>query len=879
MADPEETRSNKLRSLTIDVVWNVSFIALNATFLSLFYPSETNPNLTDDGTAPPFHPENDLMCEQNVVTYLIGQLVLYTFYSLPQKPLQYFIETYRPDLRRHPVVMTLWTVWSIVTLFDICWFLAGQVWVFKSKICRTHDRYLYWLAVAEIAFFYLTTILPLIFYIILVMITRRRRQRALEAAQNGPAAHLRGGLSKTELASLRTFLFRPNLAVVPEGDRGVGPSGDNGGIVEEDQVALNEGKDGYHHGDDYAEEVSPVTVTGSGDGGLGLGKEEDDVRPVVDDTQKEMEKDAVVVVHVEEIGDEVKVTELLKSSSRTSSNQETAESSATTAESLPSHVLNIDTPLGIPLPSGSKSSSSNPHEGGSSSSLSKSGSASKSGSVVGDLSGNNSGTQTGTGTLTRPTATTDVLPTTTLPPSIAISISPSSLDASPSKKSISIVSHEDDEEHNSNHETDNDENDNDDEDSSSNPPTKPDPEEPLPPGASTTCAICFSDFEPGDRIRELACRHLFHAACIDPWLIAPEDNLEAQAHRTCPLCVREAILPEFRDPEVELAMEAAREEEVYLQEALERSRREADELRALQEARAARAEERRRRRRGLFGRGRSVESGGEGTGGSNAGSGNSGETEGGNGNGERGTRSLSVGNNRRGFGGGGSSSRGSSWGGRSRDTSATSPAAPGGGDANNRLQPPVSTSSGGANGSSALSPPSPGARFSFVSSRRSRSSASSARSSQDPGVAGARGNATTTEGESIEMSPTSILSTTTTSPVHNVTVPEEDEEHTSEVEGTSVLPSSRLREIQTRLSEVQARISDSKNSSGPDSLRLSRDAARAISAMIEGVQMELDGQQTALGMAALEEHVKGVERELAEQEREQQQAQGQGRNV
>ncbi|KAJ3205089.1 hypothetical protein HDU67_009102, partial [Dinochytrium kinnereticum] len=118
------------------------------------------------------------------------------------------------------------------------------------------------------------------------------------------------------------------------------------------------------------------------------------------------------------------------------------------------------------------------------------------------------------------------------------------------------------------------------------PSAIPEPEEPLPPGAPTTCAICFSDFEQGDRIRELACHHIFHSSCVDPWLIAPEEDTTAAAHRTCPLCVREAILPEFRDPLVEQAMREAAEEEAILAPIMEQSRREAEEARRRREARS-----------------------------------------------------------------------------------------------------------------------------------------------------------------------------------------------------------------------------------------------------------------------------------------------------
>lgn len=37
--------------------------------------------------------------------------------------------------------------------------------------------------------------------------------------------------------------------------------------------------------------------------------------------------------------------------------------------------------------------------------------------------------------------------------------------------------------------------------------------------AQTECAICLSDFVKGDRVRVLPCKHIFHLAEVDEWLI------------------------------------------------------------------------------------------------------------------------------------------------------------------------------------------------------------------------------------------------------------------------------------------------------------------------------------------------------------------------
>ncbi|XP_073017074.1 RING-H2 finger protein ATL78-like [Primulina eburnea] len=48
------------------------------------------------------------------------------------------------------------------------------------------------------------------------------------------------------------------------------------------------------------------------------------------------------------------------------------------------------------------------------------------------------------------------------------------------------------------------------------------------PGLDTECAICLSDFGPGERVRVLPkCNHGFHVSCIDKWL---------NSHSSCPTC-------------------------------------------------------------------------------------------------------------------------------------------------------------------------------------------------------------------------------------------------------------------------------------------------------------------------------------------------------
>uniref|UniRef100_A0A5K3F3S8 RING-type domain-containing protein n=1 Tax=Mesocestoides corti TaxID=53468 RepID=A0A5K3F3S8_MESCO len=47
------------------------------------------------------------------------------------------------------------------------------------------------------------------------------------------------------------------------------------------------------------------------------------------------------------------------------------------------------------------------------------------------------------------------------------------------------------------------------------------------------CAICIELFKPNDLIRSLPCRHMYHRACIDPWLLK---------HRSCPLCKQNILI-------------------------------------------------------------------------------------------------------------------------------------------------------------------------------------------------------------------------------------------------------------------------------------------------------------------------------------------------
>lgn len=61
-----------------------------------------------------------------------------------------------------------------------------------------------------------------------------------------------------------------------------------------------------------------------------------------------------------------------------------------------------------------------------------------------------------------------------------------------------------------------------------------------------TCPICIVDFEDGDDVRVLPCegKHVFHQACVDPWLL--------ELSSSCPICRHgtSALVLSFRHTDV-----------------------------------------------------------------------------------------------------------------------------------------------------------------------------------------------------------------------------------------------------------------------------------------------------------------------------------------
>eukprot|EP00039_Didymoeca_costata_P020082 m.340003 g.340003 ORF g.340003 m.340003 type:complete len:194 (-) comp19076_c0_seq1:245-826(-) len=48
---------------------------------------------------------------------------------------------------------------------------------------------------------------------------------------------------------------------------------------------------------------------------------------------------------------------------------------------------------------------------------------------------------------------------------------------------------------------------------------------------TASCTICLDDYEHGDVLRILPCRHFFHIQCIDKWAVESTARV-----RTCPMC-------------------------------------------------------------------------------------------------------------------------------------------------------------------------------------------------------------------------------------------------------------------------------------------------------------------------------------------------------
>jgi len=60
---------------------------------------------------------------------------------------------------------------------------------------------------------------------------------------------------------------------------------------------------------------------------------------------------------------------------------------------------------------------------------------------------------------------------------------------------------------------------------------------PYQSGTTIICVICLDDFKPKSEVRRLPCGHIFHATCIEEWLLKKH-------HFNCPLC-NKCYLPDM----------------------------------------------------------------------------------------------------------------------------------------------------------------------------------------------------------------------------------------------------------------------------------------------------------------------------------------------
>ena len=64
------------------------------------------------------------------------------------------------------------------------------------------------------------------------------------------------------------------------------------------------------------------------------------------------------------------------------------------------------------------------------------------------------------------------------------------------------------------------------------------------------CAVCLTNFQPGDELRQLPCGHAFRVNCIDQWLLGKQGSTSTlkQSLPACPLC-KEPLIKEPTDGE------------------------------------------------------------------------------------------------------------------------------------------------------------------------------------------------------------------------------------------------------------------------------------------------------------------------------------------
>lgn len=51
-----------------------------------------------------------------------------------------------------------------------------------------------------------------------------------------------------------------------------------------------------------------------------------------------------------------------------------------------------------------------------------------------------------------------------------------------------------------------------------------------------TCAVCFEEYQNGDKLRVLVCQHRYHVKCLDKWLFTQAKKGYGDCTSACPLC-------------------------------------------------------------------------------------------------------------------------------------------------------------------------------------------------------------------------------------------------------------------------------------------------------------------------------------------------------